>query len=87
LKSWGHNRDFDLETYYDQWKSLTIENYRERKNFHPLQPELWPGLAFGYGRNILEFVKNFDEKKFVSFSRVELLLKNSRIVAKLKSLF
>jgi hypothetical protein len=44
LQNWSHDRDFDVEAFYRMWESVTLENYRECKNFHPLNGPLWPGL-------------------------------------------
>jgi hypothetical protein len=46
LKNWGHNQDFDVEAYFHFWESVTLENYQQVKNFHPLVPPSWPALKF-----------------------------------------
>jgi hypothetical protein len=44
LTSWGHAKDFDVMAYVDFWRSVTLDNYRDVRNFHPIVPETWPGL-------------------------------------------
>jgi hypothetical protein len=44
LRNWSHARDFDVEAFYRMWDSVTLENYNQFRNFHPLQGPLWPSL-------------------------------------------
>ncbi|MGA3067903.1 MAG: hypothetical protein ABSF29_13755 [Tepidisphaeraceae bacterium] len=45
LANWGHARDFDTEAYFKFWESVTLENYQQLKNFHPIHPASWPALV------------------------------------------
>jgi len=45
LNNWSHSRDFDTEAFFKFWESLTLDNFRQFQNFHPINPPLWPGLA------------------------------------------
>jgi hypothetical protein len=45
LTNWGHAREFDTNRFLELWDSITLENYQQLKNFHPLTPETWPALA------------------------------------------
>lgn len=45
LNNWGHSRDFDVEKYMEFWDSITLENWQEPKDFHPLDPHMWPRLS------------------------------------------
>ena len=44
FKNWGHAGDFDPDTYADMWDKVTLENYQEFSNLHPLDPSGWPNL-------------------------------------------
>jgi len=44
LENWGHSQDFDTKGFLSFWDSVTLENYKDFKNFHPLRPELWSAL-------------------------------------------
>lgn len=44
LKHWGHSKDHDWEEYLEFWDSITLDNYKETHDFHPLRPLLWNGL-------------------------------------------
>jgi hypothetical protein len=44
LKHWSHSPDFDTAALLKLWKSVNLKNYRDYKDFHPLDGPLWPGL-------------------------------------------
>lgn len=45
LQNWSHSRDFDLNNYMKIWDYVTLENYKELKNFHPLKlKNVWQKL-------------------------------------------
>jgi len=44
LKNWGHNNDFDIESYFYFWKVIDEKNYKAIKNFHPTAPAYWMEL-------------------------------------------
>jgi len=44
LSNWGHSHEIDVPAALKAWRSVTLKNYRGFKNFHPLEPTLWPGL-------------------------------------------
>jgi hypothetical protein len=45
LRNWSHARDFDTDAFYKRWESLTLENYQQWHDFHPLNGPTWPGLS------------------------------------------
>ncbi len=45
LENWSHSKDFDVGAFYRFWESLTLEDYQSARNFHPLIPATWAGLA------------------------------------------
>jgi len=45
LQNWGHARDLDIDAFYKMWDSITLKNYQQVRNFHPLDGPRWPGLA------------------------------------------
>ena len=46
LTNWSHTNDFDVEKYFSFWKGINLDNYKEIKNFHPINPETWQELKF-----------------------------------------
>ena len=46
LKNWGHNKDFDIDSFVYFWKSISKKTYKHVRNFHPLYPRLWEKLDF-----------------------------------------
>jgi hypothetical protein len=44
LRNWSHARDFNVDEYYQRWAGLTLENYQQWQDFHPVVPALWKKL-------------------------------------------
>ncbi|MCS6821308.1 MAG: hypothetical protein NZ551_05495 [Microscillaceae bacterium] len=86
ISNWGHRTDFDTKTYFEFWKSVNETNYHNFKNFHPLRPEAWQSLGYCQGKNIHEFIQNFQVPKF-PLSTWQLFLRNNRNIARLKALW
>jgi len=87
ISSWGHDNDFiDKESFFRLWQVLDAYNCRFIKDFHPLQGEVWPTLGYCEGRNIEEFLKNFEVPEF-PLSKFQLALKNNRNMARFKSIW
>ena len=55
----GHVDDFNVQSYFNMWKAIDQHNYRHIRDFHPLIPEVWPSLAWGPGKDISEFIRNY----------------------------
>lgn len=62
IKNWGHRDDFDTIGYFEFWRSLNSDNYRNYKNIHPLAPEVWNELYFLKSNNIDGFITEFSNK-------------------------
>lgn len=45
LTNWSHSQDFDTAKLLALWDSVTLENYQQFRNFHPLYPPLWSKLS------------------------------------------
>jgi hypothetical protein len=45
VTNWSHSRDFDTGKFLRLWDSVTLENYRDFQNFHPLHGPLWTRLS------------------------------------------
>lgn len=57
LENWGHNTDFDTQKFFDFWNSITKDNYKNHKYFHPLNSKSWKELHFVEGKNITDIIK------------------------------
>lgn len=44
LENWGHARDFDTSRFLEWWDGLSLENYQEQRDFHPLSGPTWKSL-------------------------------------------
>ncbi len=44
LRNWSHAKDFNVDAFFNFWQSVTLQNYHQFRNFHPIQPELWQTL-------------------------------------------
>lgn len=63
LDNWGHKDDFDVESFFQFWKSINKDNYMNHTNFHPFDKNEWPKLEYIEGKNFNEIVENFKAKK------------------------
>lgn len=63
LKNWGHNIDFDLESYLKFWKSIDQTNYKSHSNFHPLNDDSWKTLEYCEGETINAIVNKLKTVK------------------------
>ncbi len=61
INNWGHRDDFDTKKYFDFWKSLNSQNYKEYKNIHPLRADVWNELKFMPSKNIDDFIQKYSE--------------------------
>ena len=66
LEHWGHSHDFDTDSYYDFWKSITLENYSSIRMYHPLGiRHCWTSLSlmclavFGLSQQLLNEIIQF----------------------------
>jgi len=44
LTNWSHSRDFDSAAAVNLWRSVTLENYQQLRNLHPMDGPNWPYL-------------------------------------------
>jgi len=82
LDNWGHKEDFDVDTFFEFWKSIDKDNYKNHTHFHPFDKAEWPTLEYIEGKDFNEVVKNFKSEQ-VSKS----LVFGKNIAQQLKFLF
>lgn len=85
LKNWGHNTDFDTDSYYNLWKAIDGYNFKFIKDFNPMDKKAWPELDFAPAKNVDELIAHIKGSN-LERSKLDLLLKNSRNLARLKKL-
>jgi hypothetical protein len=44
LTNWSHAKDFNIDAFFKMWQSITLENYQQVRNFHPLHGPTWQSL-------------------------------------------
>jgi len=44
LTNWGHARDFDVHCFFRFWQSISLDNYTQARDFHPLTATTWRSL-------------------------------------------
>lgn len=86
VENWGHSDDFDSKTYFEKWNGIDENNYMYVRDFHPTNPKIFPSLLFEKGKTIPELLKNLTYSKMRSLSSIELLLRNSKWISRLKKL-
>jgi hypothetical protein len=84
LKNWGHNKDFDVESYFQRWKSINGQNYRTMRNLHFLREEVWPELSLAPAQSIPELVRFIEGNQELIPSWWHLRIKNSRNLARIR---
>lgn len=62
INNWGHKNDFNTSEFFDLWRELNSDNYKNFTDFHPLYKALWKELSFFPATNINSFIKTFSEK-------------------------
>jgi hypothetical protein len=83
LKNWGHNKDFNTESYFALWKSIDGYNFHFLKDFHPISKKVWPELILIPVQTIpelIEYVKRYTYMKPTAF---HLWVQNSRNLARI----
>lgn len=46
LKNWGHRTDFNVDAYFQFWKSVNRYTYKYVRSFHPLDGWIWQSLEY-----------------------------------------
>lgn len=59
IDNWGHRDDFDTQSYFEFWKSLNTNNFKEFKNIHPLSPTVWNELKLFSSLSIEDFINKY----------------------------
>lgn len=62
IKNWGHKNDFDVQQFYEKWKNLDENNYKNYIDFHPLPGSFWGKLDFIEATNSQYFIEKFKQK-------------------------
>jgi hypothetical protein len=44
LRNWSHAKDFNIDAFFRMWQSITLQNYQQVRNFHPLHGPTWQSL-------------------------------------------
>ncbi len=56
ITNWGHNNDFDVDSYFNFWNSLDKDNYYKAKDFHPLSENKRDWLSLSYVKGDIDDV-------------------------------
>ncbi len=89
ISNWGHKNDFDIQKYFQFWKNINENNYKDVKDFHPIQPKVWQKLLLVKANNIQEIIKNIEITHFTSdfIYNIKRKINNNRNFARLKALW
>ena len=85
IQNWGHKHDFDVQSYFDFWKSINKSNYTQVKNFHFIKPETWEFLGFIESKNIEELSQSNLLQSF-KIPKWKLRFLNNKNVARVRAL-
>lgn len=70
IGNWGHINDFDTVQYFEFWKGINENNYREIRDFHPLNKKEWECLHFTSAKNIDDFINKFSSQNESLFFKI-----------------
>lgn len=87
LQNWGHNKDFNLESYFAFWQSLSAASFKNVINFHPFTPSAWESLKLIRATSIEDLLFQLKDKTFFELSPIRKALKNSIWYSRFKNLF
>lgn len=62
LENWSHTNDFNCKEYMVTWDSVNLENYKEKKNLHPLKIKQWWKSLDVFDVNDFDIPKEIKEK-------------------------
>lgn len=85
IANWGHAGDFDQAAFFSLWSNAGESNYHSLSNFHPIEGALWPSLSFVPANSPEEIADDISGLQFPRYSRIALLMKNSRVFAKVRA--
>lgn len=90
LWNWGHRDDVlreRLMQVYEDWCKLNRDNYTGYINFHMLEPERWPRLAYVACKSVEELIQQSKADLQLPLNRFRLLMANSIWVSRFVFLF
>ncbi len=61
ISNWGHKNDFDVNAFFEFWKSLNKNNYKDFIDFHPVYPKEWNKLEFLSCDSIEQFIELYKQ--------------------------
>lgn len=73
IKNWGHNKDFDTDAFYNFWKNINSENYKNIKDFHPMDGITWNKLQYLEATSVEDFIEKYKKihpQKISSYRKI-----------------
>lgn len=86
IRNWGHSQDFNLDRYFDFWKSLNETNFGRVADFHWREPTAWPRLGYLPRSSVEDLLKNAAAIQFPKLPTFYRLTKNSKTISRLRKL-
>lgn len=84
--NWGHKNDFNVQHFFERWKTLTGDNYQDYRNFHPMRPDDWSSLKLLPYSEIPEVLDYCRNNPPFRISKSFLQYRNSLFVSRVKKL-
>lgn len=85
IENWGHKNDFDTIQFLHFWEQLDYSNFSKVKDFHPIQPHLWPSFEIIQGNEIVEIVDELKKHPPQLLSKDSLKKQNSLFRSRLRA--
>jgi len=83
INNWGHRDDFDTLSYYDFWMKLNDGNFKDYKNFHPMNSKMWDELYFLESEDIHDFIKKYSTSNPQQIIKLDVFFLYNKIKNKL----
>lgn len=86
IENWGHKNDFDTLQFLHFWEELDCSNFLQVKDFHPIQPSLWPSFEIIPGNEIVEILEYLKKHPPHLLSKSSLKKQNSLFRSRLRAM-
>ena len=87
ISNWGHSYDFNTQDYLKFWSDLSINNYKNINNFHPINPRLWEKIIYVKADNIKQLFNHFKNNPLSKPNFIKITFKNSRLLSRINASF
>jgi hypothetical protein len=86
INNWGHRDDFDIASYFEKWKNLSVSNYQEYADFHYRIPQCWPTIGFIGAEDLESLIEVGGKEVKLPIGSNDIRFKNNIWLSRLRAL-